>query len=147
MHVSTCISTILSLYKNWNGRKYVNMPRLKSKKFFFIHINEYDKAPYFIQFSKNLTCDCWFLCFPPNLLELNLKLFCSEINKQSHVKFWLNWIKYGAASYSLSCNWFQPIVDGEYCVRKVTNHGFYKGDCHTQSHLSKKLKYLNFPPR
>ena len=64
---------------------------------------------------------CWFLCFPPNLPELNLKLFWTseqnnfrfssgkfgentEINKQSHVKFWLNWIEYGAVSYSLSCN-------------------------------------------
>ena len=27
----------------------------------------------------------------------------TEINKQSDVKFWLNWIKYGAVSYSLSC--------------------------------------------
>ena len=25
----------------------------------------------------------------------------TEINKQSHVKFWLNWMKYGAVSYSL----------------------------------------------
>ena len=28
----------------------------------------------------------------------------TAINKQSDVKFWLNWIKYGAVSYSLSCN-------------------------------------------
>ena len=27
----------------------------------------------------------------------------TEIDKQSHVKFWLNWIKHGAVSYSLSC--------------------------------------------
>ena len=27
----------------------------------------------------------------------------TEINKQSQVKFWLNGIKYGAVSYSLSC--------------------------------------------
>ena len=27
----------------------------------------------------------------------------TEINKQSDVKFWLNWIEYGAVSYSLSC--------------------------------------------
>ena len=27
----------------------------------------------------------------------------TKINKQSHLKFWLNWIKYGAVSYSLSC--------------------------------------------
>ena len=65
---------------------------------------------------------CWFLCFAPNLPELYLKLFCSDVqnnfrlssgkfgakqrnrNKQSHVKFWLNWTKDGAVSYSLSCN-------------------------------------------
>ena len=28
----------------------------------------------------------------------------TEVNKQSDVKFWLNWIKFGAASYVLSCN-------------------------------------------
>ena len=27
----------------------------------------------------------------------------TEINTHSHVKFWPNWIKYGAVSYSLSC--------------------------------------------
>ena len=27
----------------------------------------------------------------------------TEINKQSHIKFWLNWIEYGAVSYSISC--------------------------------------------
>ena len=68
---------------------------------------------------------CWFLCFPRiylNLPELNLRLFCSnvktilgsaqvnlgentEINKQSHVKFWLHWMKYEAISYSLSCTY------------------------------------------
>ena len=64
---------------------------------------------------------CWFLCFPPTLPELCLKLFCSDAQnnskfssgklrgkhrnqQKSHVKFWLNWIKYGAVSHSLSCN-------------------------------------------
>ena len=28
----------------------------------------------------------------------------TEINKQLHVKLWLNLMKYGAVSYSLSCN-------------------------------------------
>ena len=28
---------------------------------------------------------CWFLCFPPNLPELNLKLFCSDV--QNIVRF------------------------------------------------------------
>ena len=63
---------------------------------------------------------CWFLCFPPNLPELNLKLFCSNVQnnfrfisgkfggkhrnqKKMYFKFWLNWIKYGAVSYSFSC--------------------------------------------
>ena len=27
----------------------------------------------------------------------------TETNKKSYVKFWLNWINYGAVSYSLSC--------------------------------------------
>ena len=67
---------------------------------------------------------CVFPRFSLNLPELKLKLFwtaeennfrCSsgkfrkkrggntEINKQSHVKFWFNRKKYGAVSYSLSC--------------------------------------------
>ena len=28
----------------------------------------------------------------------------TEINKQSHVKFWLNWMKYEHVSYSLGCS-------------------------------------------
>ena len=69
---------------------------------------------------------CGFTCFYQFLHELIIKfvLFWSadkfydqlmqelvktgkstEINKQSHVKFWLHWIKYGAVSYSLSCTW------------------------------------------
>ena len=59
---------------------------------------------------------CWFLCFPPNLHELNLNMFWTSEqnnfrfssckfgekhrnNKQSHVKFWLNWIKHGAIPF------------------------------------------------
>ena len=41
----------------------------------------------------------------------------TEINKQSHVKFWLNWIKYGAVSYSLSCNqWFVILLQSQYIL-------------------------------
>ena len=29
----------------------------------------------------------------------------TEINKQSDVKFWLNYIKFGAVSHLLSCTW------------------------------------------
>jgi hypothetical protein len=68
---------------------------------------------------------CVFTCFYQFLHDVLIKLFCfgmqnnfvstscknpvktgkyTEINKQSNVKFWLNWIKYGAVSYSLSCN-------------------------------------------
>ena len=44
-------------------------------------------APYFIQFSQNLTCDCLLISVfcPPNLPELNLKLFCSDV--QNNFKF------------------------------------------------------------
>ena len=80
---------------------------------------------------------CWLLCFPLNLPDLNLKLFCSdvqnnfrfssgkfgentEINKQSHVKFLLNWIKYGAVSYSLS---FTLCCEQ---IRIVTNWKFHE---------------------
>ena len=42
-----------------------------------VQFNEYETIPYFIKFSQNLTFDCLLIsvCFPPNLPELNLKLF------------------------------------------------------------------------
>ena len=39
-----------------------------------VQLNEYETAPYFIQFSQNL-----------NLPELNLKLFCSDV--QTNFRF------------------------------------------------------------
>jgi hypothetical protein len=67
---------------------------------------------------------CWLLCFLPVYtsfcimwsLNCSAEQFCdhvmqkliktgknTEINKQSDVKFWLSWRKYGAVSYLLSC--------------------------------------------
>ena len=67
--------------------------------------NEYETAPYFIKFSHNLTYDCWLISvFSPKLPELNLKVVCTD------VKFWLNWIKYGAVSYSLSCMTYARVL-------------------------------------
>ena len=41
-----------------------------------LQLNEYETAPYFIQFSQNLTCDCLLISmFSPNLPELIIKLF------------------------------------------------------------------------
>ena len=58
----------------------------------FLQINEYQTVPYFIPFSKNLTFDCLLISvFSPNLSELNLKLFCSDIQNNfrlSSGKFW-----------------------------------------------------------
>ena len=86
-----------------------------------VQLNEYEKAPYFIQLSQNMTSDCLlicvFTCFYQFLHDVTMKLFCfdlensfmitscknREINKQSDVKFWLNWRKYGTVSYSFSC--------------------------------------------
>jgi len=67
-----------------------------------------------------LFVDFWvFTCFYPvlnDILQIKRKQFYdhimqklvktgknTEINKQSNVKFWLNWIKFGAVSYLLSC--------------------------------------------
>ena len=37
----------------------------------FLQLNECETAPYFIQFSQNLTCNCLLiLCFPPNYPKL-----------------------------------------------------------------------------
>jgi hypothetical protein len=43
--------------------------------------------------GQNLTCDC-----------LLISVFLPKFTWADHkIKFWLNWIKYGAVSYSLSC--------------------------------------------
>ena len=34
----------------------------------------------------------------------------TEINKQSDVKFWLNYIKFGAVSYLISCKQKQKVM-------------------------------------
>ena len=44
----------------------------------------------------------------------------TEINKQSHVKFELNWKKYGAVSYSLSCNTYYKITYYKITYYKIT---------------------------
>ena len=95
------------------------------KRFFFylqkVQLNEYKTAPYLFNSAKTgHVIVCWFLCFSPNLPELNLTLFCSNVqnnfkfspgkfggkhrNQQtitSQVLAELN--KYGAVSYSLNC--------------------------------------------
>ena len=40
----------------------------------------------------------------------------TEINKKSDVKFWLNWIKYGAVSYSLSCIYFNIFLSKKHRI-------------------------------
>ena len=48
----------------------------KSRECKWLQLNEYETAPYFIQFSQNLTCDCLLISvFSPNLPELIIKLF------------------------------------------------------------------------
>ena len=43
----------------------------------------------------------------------------TEINKQSHVKFWLNWRKYRTVSYSFSCNKWSKIILKNLIFKKV----------------------------
>ena len=82
----------------------------------------------FFQLSQNLTSDCQLIMciylFLPAfawfahkiVLQIKTKQFdehimqklvrtgkFTEINKQSHVKFWLSWRKYRTVSYSFSC--------------------------------------------
>ena len=57
----------------------------------------------------------------------------TEINKQSNVKFWLNWINYGAVSYSLSCTkhksfpWIDPLL-----CKSLTNFTQIRTKLHNQ---------------
>ena len=124
-------STVCLLRANANP-KYSKMYALNSIKFIKVRPNYslMNMRQLHILFNSAKTWHvivCWFLCFPPNLPVLNLKLICSDVqnnfrfssgkfggkhrNQQSHVKFWMNWIKYGAVSYSLSCIKFYTTVE------------------------------------
>ena len=94
-----------------------------------VQLNQYETVLYFLQLSQNLTWDCLLIsvyltvlpvfawCAHKIFLQIKTKQFYAhimqklvktgrytEINKQSHVKFWLNWIKCRTVSYSFSCN-------------------------------------------
>ena len=97
---------------------------LAKQDFYNVQLNHYEAAPCFIQFSQILTCECLLISgfFPKFTLAepLMFKIILgsaqvnsgenTEINKQSYVKFWLNWIKYGAVLYSLSCTFLFPFT-------------------------------------
>ena len=121
-----------------------------------VQLNGYEAVPYFLQSSHWIVC--WFLCFLPIFTNFcmiwswyysanqNKTILWSlyaktgfklvktgkniEIKKQSYLKFWINWIKFGAVSYLLSCtskcfghNW-KP------CIWEVRT---------SQSHISRGL--------
>ena len=80
---------------------------------------------------------CVFTCFYQFLHDVTMKLFCfdlensfmitscknREINKQSDVKFWLNWRKYGTVSYSFSCTFLIYLtVKLRVLIRLVCKH-------------------------
>ena len=105
----------------------VNVPGVDN---FFVQLNEYETLLYFLQLSQNLTWDGFLIsvylpvfthfCMmcPKNGFVLVCKTIlwahhaktgkkrkiCTQMstNYLSRVKLWLNWIKYGAVSYSLS---------------------------------------------
>ena len=94
-----------------------------SKLISIIQLNKYETAPYFLQLSQNLTSDCLLISvFLPS--DHKIVLFWSaeqfydhimqkpvktgkntEINQQSYVKFWLNWIRNGTVSYWFTRKW------------------------------------------
>ena len=127
------MSSICILRSTNMPRLFEHLLQLDEKDCLKVQLNEYETAPYFIQLSQNLTSDCLLISvFLPvftsicmmwswNCSQIKTKQFydhiiqklvkkgknpqnSTEINKQSNDKFWLNWIKYGAVSYSLSCN-------------------------------------------
>jgi hypothetical protein len=78
-------------------------PPFKYAVFFFSHRGHHVVTAwwYFIQFSQYLTCYCLLIsAFPQKFTWADPKIV---LNKQLLIKFWLNWIEYGAVSYSLSC--------------------------------------------
>ena len=90
-----------------------------------VQLNQYEKAPYFLQLSQNLRWNCLLIsaflpvfawCDHKIVFDWSAEQFYdhimqklvrtgknTEINKQSHVKFWLNWRKYETVSYLFSC--------------------------------------------
>ena len=90
------------------------------KNFVRLQLNKYETTSNCILLSQNLTSDCSLIfaflsvfawCDHKIVLQIKIKLFYehiiqklvksgkyTKINKQSHVKFWLNWRKYRTVS-------------------------------------------------
>ena len=78
-----------------------------------VQLNKYETAPYSFLLNQILKCNFsvisvsspkfdW-ICLIGSQIQSNSSKN-TEINKQSHVKFWFNRKKYGAVSYLFSCN-------------------------------------------
>ena len=98
---------------------------LCQKKYWQVQLNKYETATNLIQWCQNLTSNCLLIsvflpvfawCNHNIVLQIKTKQFYdhimqklvktgkyTEINKQSYIKFWLNWIEFGAVSYLLGC--------------------------------------------
>ena len=107
---------------------------------------KYETAPYSIQLSQNLTSDCLLISvFLPVFTSVCMIwswncfiLICrtilwphhaktgknTELNKQSDVKFWLNWMMYGNVSYSLSCTCAVQNYKIPYEIKHECNYDF-----------------------
>ena len=70
----------------------------------------------------------------------------TEINKQSHVKFWLNWIKYGAVSYSLSCTVVKQ-SQSKFWRKKIIHIYIYEMYYHVVEKFELKLLCLKINSR
>ena len=107
-----------------NLKRHIWSEEFKSKSKTFLswfkipkQLNEHETIPYFLQLSQNLTSDCLLIsvylpvfawCDDEIVLFWSAEQFYdhiqktvktgknTEINKQSNVKFWLNWMKYVA---------------------------------------------------
>ena len=117
--------TFISIITLWSRSSF-----LGNWTYHFVQIlqpNKYETAPNFIQLNQTLTSDCL-------LILLNLPVFTSSCmlwswncsayrnktilwshhattgknNKQSDVKFWLHWIKFGSVSYLSTCTYIMP---------------------------------------
>ena len=114
-----------STEQNWIEIKYKSISLSNYSRTGQLQLDEYETAPYFVQLS---TSDCLLIsvylpvllvfawCDHKIVLQIKLKHFYehnmqklaktskyTKINKQSHVKFWLDWRKYRTVSYSFSC--------------------------------------------
>ena len=100
-----CTQWCFGSYADIGNSNYIKVILSKNLTFITIIYSLMNMRQLHILFNSTKTC-LLISVFSPKFTWAEQFGENTEINKQLHVKFWLNWIKYGAVSNSLSCNRF-----------------------------------------